>query len=221
MEVGAQVAEGSIARTLRVLEAVCEHGPETLKALSERTELAAPTLLRILRLMAEEGYVVQQADRTWRGTMLVWRLGCAVNASVGIFGISREHTDRLTAELDETSVYAVYERDAVTYAAHSEPTKPVRAHVRLGARYGLLQVSTGQAVLAFLDDSFVEQAMADLESAGGGRTPGEVTDLLAGVRERGYAVSRCAWRHLAAPREQLRLGRRLGLLGQSVQPRAW
>lgn len=182
------MAEGSIARTLRVLEAVCDHGPQTLKTLSERTELAPPTLLRILRLMADEGYVVQEPDRTWRGTMLVWRLGCAVNASVGIFGISREHTDRLTAELDETSVYAVYEQGAVTYAAHSEPVKPVRAHVRLGQRYGLLAVSTGQAVLAHLDESYVEQAMAEQAANGDKRSAREVGVLLTEIRERGYAA---------------------------------
>lgn len=181
------MAEGSIARTLRVLEAVCDHGPQTLKALSERTDLAPPTLLRILRLMADEGYVVQEADRTWRGTMLVWRLGCAVNASVGIFGISREHTDRLTAELDETSVYAVYEQGAVTYAAHSEPIKPVRAHVRLGQRYGLLAVSTGQAVLAHLDESYVVRAVEEQEAAGDPRDRAAVDAKLDEVRTLGYA----------------------------------
>ncbi len=183
------MAEGSIARTLRVLEAVCDHGPQTLKALSERLELAPPTLLRILRLMADEGYVVQQADRTWRGTMLVWRLGCAVNTSVGLLAISREYTDRLTAALDETSVYAVYEQGAVTYAAHSEPIKPVRAHVRLGQRYGLLAVTTGQAVLAQLDDpSLVEQALAEQAASGYPLDPEQVETMLAEIRRRGYAA---------------------------------
>ncbi|MFC5748260.1 IclR family transcriptional regulator [Actinomadura rugatobispora] len=182
------MAEGSIARTLRVLEAVCDHGPQTLKALSERTELAPPTLLRILRLMADEGYVVQQADRTWRGTMLVWRLGCAVNTSVGLLAISREHTDRLTAELDETSVYAVYEQGAVTYAAHSEPIKPVRAHVRLGQRYRLLAVTTGQAVLAQLDEPYVERALAEQTASGDPRDPAQVETMLAEIRRRGYAA---------------------------------
>ncbi|MFG1858384.1 IclR family transcriptional regulator [Actinomadura geliboluensis] len=182
------MAEGSIARTLRVLEAVCDHGPETLKVLSERTELAPPTLLRILRLMADEGYVVQQPDRTWRGTMLVWRLGCAVNTSVGLLAISREHTDRLTAELEETSVYAVYEQGAVTYAAHSEPIKPVRAHVRLGQRYRLLAVTTGQAVLAQLDEASVERALAEQAEIGDPRDPARVGTMLAEIRERGYAA---------------------------------
>ncbi|OLT11044.1 hypothetical protein BJF79_24850 [Actinomadura sp. CNU-125] len=182
------MAEGSIARTLRVLEAVCDHGPQTLKVLSERTGLAPPTLLRILRLMADEGYVVQQPDRTWRGTMLVWRLGCAVNTSVGLLAISREHTDRLTAELDETSVYAVYEQGAVTYAAHSEPIKPVRAHVRLGQRYRLLAVTTGQAVLAWLDEAAVERALAEQADNGDPRDPEQVRTMLDGIRRHGYAA---------------------------------
>ncbi|PXY18707.1 hypothetical protein BA062_34430 [Prauserella flavalba] len=87
---------------------------------------------------ADEGFVVQQRDRAWRATMLMWRLGCAVNSAVGISGLAREHADRLREELDETAVYAVLDQDAVTYAVHSEPVKPVRAHVRLGSRHGLL-----------------------------------------------------------------------------------
>lgn len=181
------MADGSIARTLRVLEAVCDHGPQTLKALAELTELAPPTLLRILRLMAEEGYVVQEPDRSWRGTMLVWRLGCAVNASIGIGAVSRDHTAKLTAELDETSVYAVYEQGAVTYASHAEPMKPVRAHIRLGNRLGLLAVTTGQAVLAYLDPSYAERAIAEQRLAGDEINPRDVARMLATVRKHGYA----------------------------------
>jgi DNA-binding IclR family transcriptional regulator len=181
------VVDGSIARTLRVLEAVCDHGPQTLKALAERTELVPPTLLRILRLMAQEGYVVQQPDRRWRGTMLVWRLGCAVNASIGIDAVAREHTARLTAELEETSVYAVYEQGAITYASHAEPMKPVRAHVRLGNRYGLLAVTTGQAVLAHLDAADVERAISEQRLAGDEINPRDVARMLGNVRKQGYA----------------------------------
>lgn len=179
--------EGSISRTLRVLELVCEHGPETLKALSERSELPAPTLLRILRLMADEGYVIQESDKRWRGTMLVWRLGCAVNSSTGIASVSHEHTDRLTAELDETSVYAVFEQNSVIYASHAEPLKPVRAHVRLGDRFGLLAVSTGQAVLAHLDAAAVDRAIEEQRAAGENVGRASVAAMLAQIRELGYA----------------------------------
>ncbi|MCL6581816.1 MAG: helix-turn-helix domain-containing protein [Firmicutes bacterium] len=70
---GQWVSEGSIARTLRVLRAVCEGGPQTLKALSEATDLTPPTVLRILRLMA-----LRRASRSvtaaccWRRFTMCW-----------------------------------------------------------------------------------------------------------------------------------------------------
>lgn len=213
------VAEGSIARTLRVLEAVCAKGPQSLKALGDQLDLAPPTLLRILRLMAEEGYVTQLPDRTWRGTMLVWSLGCAVNASVGVSALAREHTDILTTELDETSVYAVHEQGTLTYAAHSEPTKPVRAHVRLGRRYGLLSTVTGHAVLAWLTDEQVATALAEQRATGEVSEEGDIAAQLADIRAHGYASGAgMQWRDLWAAAAPVfdASGQVVGALGVSV-----
>lgn len=181
------VAEGAITRALRVLEVVCANGPQSLKTLSDQLDLAPPTLLRILRLMAEEGYVTQLPDRTWRGTMLVWSLGCAVNATVGVSALSQEHTDILTTELDETSVYAVYEQGAMTYAAHSEPTKPVRAHVRLGRRHELMSTKTGHAVLAWLDAGRLATAVGEQNDNSSPIDVDEASELMARIRADGFA----------------------------------
>ncbi|GAA5061181.1 IclR family transcriptional regulator [Nocardia callitridis] len=185
---GSVVAEGSITRTLRVLEVVCAKGPQPLKALSDELDLAPPTLLRILRLMEQEGYVTRLPDRTWRGTMLLWSLGCAVNAQVGYSTLSQEHTDILTAELEETSVYAVFEQGVVTYAAHSEPAKPVRAHVRLGRRHRLLSTTTGHAVLAWLDEAQVEVAVAEQRTTDETVAVEAVTEAMGRIRASGYAA---------------------------------
>ncbi|MCT7293637.1 IclR family transcriptional regulator (plasmid) [Rhodococcus pyridinivorans] len=213
------MAEGAIARTLRVLEVVCAKGPQSLKALSDDLDLAPPTLLRILRLMAEEGYVTQLPDRTWRGTMLVWSLGCAVNATVGVSTLSQEHTDTLTTELDETSVYAVYEQGAVTYAAHSEPAKPVRANVRLGRRHGLLSTTTGHAVLAWLDDARLEAAVAEQPQSADPLDFDEASRLMARIRADGYVSgSGVKWPDLWAAAAPVfdASGQVVGALGVSI-----
>ncbi|NKQ52408.1 IclR family transcriptional regulator [Amycolatopsis sp. K13G38] len=147
---GSPPADGAINRTLRVLSALCEHGPLTLSVLSGTTGLTPPTLLRTLRIMRDEGFAVQDEDRKWHATMLVWRLGCAVNDSIGL----RRTTDRVLRDLceriDESVVFAAFEDGWLTYAGHAEPDKPVRTHVPLGGNYGPLETQTGQAVLAWL-----------------------------------------------------------------------
>ncbi|MFS8198380.1 IclR family transcriptional regulator [Streptomyces sp. CWNU-52B] len=182
------MAEGAIVRTLRVLRVLCESGPLTLKEVSEQTGLVSPTALRTLRLMAEEGFVVQQPDRTWRATMLMWRLGYLVNASLGAVQLAGRYTDRLQRELHETTVYAVLDEDSVTYAAHSEPQSPVRAHVRLGSRHGLLSVATGRVILAWLDHQQVQHVVAAARPEDGGEAEesGDLDTLLSQVRRQGY-----------------------------------
>ncbi|MYQ69076.1 helix-turn-helix domain-containing protein [Streptomyces sp. SID4950] len=182
------MAEGAIVRTLRVLRVLCENGPLTLKGVSEQTGLVSPTALRTLRLMAEEGFVVQQPDRTWRATMIMWRLGCLVNASLGDVQLAGQYMDRLQRELHETTVYAVLDEGAVTYAAHSEPQSPVRAHVRPGSRHGLLSVATGKVILAWLDHQQLHQAVAEAQTENAVQ-PEDVRDietLLSQIRRQGY-----------------------------------
>lgn len=213
------MAEGSVARTLRILEVVCERGPQTLKGLSDLTGLSSPTLLRILRQMADEGYVLQLPDRRWRGTMLVWRLGCAVNGTVGVSQTARTHTDRLTAELGETSVYAFHDSGSIIYAARAEPPNPIRAHARLGQSFRLLQVNSGHAVLAYLDRSTIDRIIDQQNDADDDRDRDRIHTMLAQIRERGYSAGPgLRWPELwacAAPIFDV-TGYPIGALGVSV-----
>lgn len=150
-------AEGSITRTLRVLGVLCEHGPATLSRLSARTGLTPSTLLRTLRLMQEEGFATQDADKRWQATMRLWQLGCAVNDSIGMTALAGGVLRDLVQRVDETVVYAAYEKGWLTYSGVAAPDKPVRSAVPLGGRYGVAETRTGHAVLAFLPRAEVER----------------------------------------------------------------
>ncbi|TDV56533.1 DNA-binding IclR family transcriptional regulator [Actinophytocola oryzae] len=140
-----------------MLTAVCEDGPLTLTALSGTTGLTPPTLLRTLRLMRDEGFVVQDEDRKWHATILVWRLGCAVNDSIGLHRITDRVLRELAEVIDETVVYATFENGWLTYSGQAEPDKPVRTHIPLGGHYGPLETRTGHAVLAWLTRAEVDK----------------------------------------------------------------
>ncbi|MGB3441930.1 MAG: IclR family transcriptional regulator [Actinophytocola sp.] len=150
-------ADGAINRTLRVLVAVCERGPLTLTALSGITGLNPPTLLRMLRLMRDEGFVLQDEDRKWHATFLVWRLGCAVNDSIGLHEVTDRVLRDLAETIDETVVFATFENGWLTYSGQAEPDKPVRTHIPLGGHYGPLETRTGHAVLAWLTRAEVDK----------------------------------------------------------------
>jgi DNA-binding IclR family transcriptional regulator len=154
-------ADGSINRTLRVLVALCEHGPQSLAELSERVGLSPPTTLRFLRLMRDEGFASQDANRQWRPTLLTWRLGCAVVDGDGWRDAVNDALRIATETIGETTVYAAYEDGWAVYVAIAEPRRALRTHVALGSRYHAADTVTGQCMLAFRPESEVEEVMAE------------------------------------------------------------
>lgn len=151
---------GSINRTLRVLAAVCEHGPSSLGDLAAVTGLTPSTLLRTLRLIRDQGFARQDDDKRWRATVRPWQLGCAVNDSIGTPAQTGRVLRDLVQRVDETAVYAAYEDGWLTYSGRAVPDKRVRARVPLGGRYGALETRTGHAVLAFLPRAEVDRVLA-------------------------------------------------------------
>jgi DNA-binding IclR family transcriptional regulator len=182
------MSDGAINRTLRVLGAVCEEGPQTLTVLSARTGLTPPTLLRTLRLMRDEGYVTQDEDRKWRATMLMWRLGCAVKDSTGLNELAERTLASLVDETDETVVFAAFENGWLTYLAQAEPDKPVRAHIPLGGHYAALDTMTGHAVMAWLPKPEIDAIVrAQAKPGFDTRARRELYRELAETARRGYA----------------------------------
>lgn len=183
------MAEGSINRTLRVLTALCEHGPQTLLELSERVELSPPTTLRFLRIMRDEGFSEQDANRLWRPTLATWRLGCAVLDGTGWQDAVDDALRVAGAELDETVLYAAYESGWSIYTTTVEPRRDVRTHVPLGSRFPLPDTITGRCMMAYLPEEEVERVMT--EHWGERWTPAERAKLakkLDAIRAQGYAA---------------------------------
>jgi DNA-binding IclR family transcriptional regulator len=109
--------------------------------------------------MQDEGFAAQDADKHWQATMRLWQLGCAVNESIGMTDLAGGVLRDLVQRVDETVVYAAYEKGWLTYAGFAAPDKPVRADVPLGGRYGVAETRTGHAVLAFLPRPDVERIL--------------------------------------------------------------
>lgn len=153
------MAEGSVNRTLRVLSVLCEYGTQSLAELAERTRLSPPTALRFLRIMQDEGFAYQGADRLWRPTLMTWRLGSAIVDRDGWRVAVQEVLAQTAMELDETVVYAAYEDGSTVYVAMGEPSRDVRINVTLGRRYPADQTMTGRCMLAFQPVEHIEAIM--------------------------------------------------------------
>jgi IclR family transcriptional regulator, KDG regulon repressor len=216
-------ADGTIARTMRVLSALCHGGPRSLKPLSDEVELSSATVLRFLRILQECGYVEQLDDRTWRATLEVWRLGSAV-LSEGGWGRQLDDIVELVArQTGETCIYAVYDSGTMMYLARSPAPNAVRTHIELGASFPAWQITSGRAVLAHLTQDELERDVAAGWSAERWTGPeGErLRDELVEIASRGYvSAPSTTWPGvwgIAAPVFGSR-GRPVGALGVSMPP---
>lgn len=214
------MAEGPVTRTLRVLVALCNHGPQTLLELAERTDLAPPTALRFLRLMRDEGFAVQGEDRRWRPTLMTWRLGCAVVDGDGWGALVNDALRAASAEIDETVVYARYDEGWTVYVAMAEPRRDMRTHVTLGARYPATATITGRCMLAFQPAAEIDRVLA--AHAADGATKRAVKELrteLASIQGEGSATGEGAiWQGLwgAAAPVVGRDGTAIGAIGTAM-----
>jgi IclR family KDG regulon transcriptional repressor len=152
-------AEGPIIRTLRVLEQLCLHGPQTLTDIAERSRLGAPTTLRFLRLMQEAGYVKQTEDRRWSATLLMWRLGAAVIDNHGWLASLNSELREACNALGETVVYATNDDGMTVYLGSAEPRRELSTHVALGGTHPAASTVTGRCILAFSPPDEVDDVM--------------------------------------------------------------
>jgi DNA-binding IclR family transcriptional regulator len=138
--------------------------------------------------MRDEGFVDQDRDRKWQATMLIWRLGLAVNKSTTPAAATDQTLAELTDAIAETSVYAVFEQGWLTYLSTAEPSKPVRTHIPLGGHYPALDTVTGHAVLAWLRKPDIEAIIDQLAEQLSPRERQALFRELTAVATAGYAT---------------------------------
>lgn len=154
------LADGSIKRTMRILRTLAMGGPQTLKELSEAVDCSPSTTLRFLRILREDGYVDQNADRTWHASMETWRLGAGVLAHGGWNRHLNEAVQSISRATGETSVYVTYIDGYIIYVALGASRHTVRTHIELGTRMHASEMSTGRAVLAYLPMDEIDAVMS-------------------------------------------------------------
>lgn len=183
----------SVDRAVELLHAVADTAPagEPVATLAERCGINRATAWRLLATLEHHGLVERdRASGRYRMGYTVERLA----ATAGVDGlVRRAHpvVERLAAETGETVNLAVPRHGELTYVDEVVPQAVLSARW-LGRAAPPHATSTGKALLAWLP----EERLADLLPSSPHRyTDTTITDPaalraeLAGVRERGYAMS--------------------------------
>ncbi|MCC6313913.1 MAG: IclR family transcriptional regulator [Thermomicrobiales bacterium] len=162
--------------------------------IQRRTGLNKTRAFRLLRALAESGYVEQDPDtRRYALGVHLLELGAAARRRLDIAAVSQPFMIELRDAFQETVNLGVMADGGIVYVAMQESPHGLRMAATVGARDPLHATSIGKAMLAFLPDDERDAAIAALLplAAPSPRTitnPGVLRAELAAIRARGYAV---------------------------------
>ena len=123
----------------------------SLSEIAAATNLARPTVRRILITLEALGYV-NSADGLFSLTPRVLDLGTAHVASSNIWDLTRPHLLKLVAELDESSSIAELDGGDIVYVSRVAVPKLITLTVSIGTRFPAYATSLGKVLLAGLND---------------------------------------------------------------------
>jgi IclR family transcriptional regulator, acetate operon repressor len=181
----------SVERVLDLLEAMADAGGATgLSELAATSGLPLPTIHRLVRTLADRGYVRQEPSRRYALGPRLIRLGETASRMFGTW--ASPHLARLVDALGETANLALFDGGQVVYVAQVPGRHSMRMFTEVGRRVSPHCTAVGKAILAQLPPATVHDVLHRIDLVA--RTPATITDpsaLLAEldrVRETGHAL---------------------------------
>lgn len=183
------------SRVLAVLQAMNREPSSTLHSLHGATGLPKPTLVRLLKTLAAEGYVSNDPRHAgYQITSLVTSLSSGFHGDPLVVEAGRAWAIRLGREFKWPVAIAAFDGDAVVVrysTVYDSPISPF--HATINMRLSLFTRALGRAYLAGCTDDQINGLIAqtdgdtEMESAAA-RERDEVWRMVRTIRQRGFAM---------------------------------
>ncbi len=144
-----------VERVARLLAAVSRRGVDgaRLKDLALDTDLARPTVHRLLGELTAVGYVQQQPDRRWTLGPALFSLGLSAPSPIRDLQAVRQAAQALADDCGDVVYVALRRLDGVHYLLRLEGSFPIRTHlVAAGDTKPLTAGYAGLALLASMSE---------------------------------------------------------------------
>jgi DNA-binding IclR family transcriptional regulator len=190
--------ETTVVKGLKVLEALAaSDGPCALGDVAVACGMTKSNAHRLLKTLEDCRYVRQDPQsKAYELTLRVWELGIRVFNRLDLRSAAAPHLRALAKATKESVHLSIFDEPEVVYVAKVDSSHAVRAYIEVGDRAPAYCVATGKAMLAFMPDDVIEACCRGMKRYTS-RTvtdPRELKAELAGIRERGYAVTHGEWR---------------------------
>ena len=183
-----------VDRALALLEVLAHQGPDlTLVQISEMLKLHKSTAHRLLMVL-ERHRLIEKNSNTgkYRLGLKLFELGTKAIGQLDLRERTRPFLERAVRDTGETGHLCVYDDGEVVYLDKIEPSRSVRLTSSVGRRNPAYCTAVGKAIMAFLPEAQVEEAVRKHGLAQFTRkTITNMLDLraeLAKVRKLGYAI---------------------------------
>jgi IclR family transcriptional regulator, acetate operon repressor len=151
-------------RALRLTEIVTTAGePVDLATVVDASGLSKPTAYRLLRVLAEEGWLDRVGRSSWRPGTRLHRLARAGATSLDPVDVARPVLHKLADATSETACLHLLDGDAALLAAGQESSAhALRRVAAIGERTPLTRGAAGIAILAQLGHASQDRLLATL-----------------------------------------------------------
>lgn len=183
----------SATRALQVLRLLAA-APGPLPAAAVAAQLGAPraSTYRLLRAMADEGFVVHfPEERRWGLGVATFEIGSAYLRRQPLERLARPLLLRLVSRTRATAHLGVLHGAETLYLLVERPAAAPQLVTAVGVRLPAHLTASGRALLAQLPEEQVRAVLAEALVTRGGRGPAGVDELLvelAAERARGWSV---------------------------------
>ncbi|MCX4648515.1 IclR family transcriptional regulator [Streptomyces sp. NBC_01446] len=192
-------APGPVDKAMEVLSALSETGaPHRLADLARHTGLAKPTVHRLLRTLAAQGFAEPAEQGSYRAGPRLLGLAARVLADDAALGLARPALAELRTRTGLFASYAVRDDRTLVHLEVLAPAQGLGLDLRPGSREPLTAGGAGLALLAALPPDEAERLLAGTDSLHADETPHvheAISAALAETARRGYGFdSADVWR---------------------------
>jgi DNA-binding IclR family transcriptional regulator len=198
----------SVAAAIALLKAFSEDEVDIgVSTLAKRLGMAKSTVHRLATTLVSEGMLEQNPENgKYRLGIALFGLGALVRRRMDVSTEAKPYLFDLRETTGETVHLAILERTDIMYVYNLESTQAIRMRSDIGVRKPAYCTAEGLAMLAFQPESLVDDIVAcglRPRTAKTNTDPQRLREVLAAVRERGYAIedeeSEAGMRCVAAP----------------------
>ena len=190
--------EQTVQKALNLLEALVRAGqPRRLTELSRELGLTKPNVYRLLSTLSVLGYVKKDPlTSLYSPTLKLWEMGSMLVRDVDLVSVAGPRLRKLSNDARESVQLAVFDSGFVVYVDKVDSPQPLKAITSIGSRVPASVTSTGKAMLAWLGEDALDQAVAHVKRY----TPvtlvrrKDIEGDLDETRQRGYAINRGEFR---------------------------